>query len=422
MYTDQKQKPTDVVQEKWWSVTRRAIGPAAIISASFVGPGTITTASVAGISYQYALLWTLPVAGIMSFLFMDQTARIGIIAKKTLQEALYEITKDKIWRWPVAILVIAAIGIGNCAFVIGNVTGAALGIQGVVGGPTQLWTVMTGVISIGFLLAGSYKLLERVLTGFVVIMSVVFLITAIAIRPDLGALFQGALFPVVPPESFPLVIGLVGTTISSYQFFLHSSAAKEHWNTEADLKLARIDYFFSISLGILISMAIVVTASAMYGTDLTISYGARELAEQLKPTLGSYAPILFSIGLFAASISSAIPTAMATGWVFTGILGLNTRLTSLPCRVTMVAFIFVATYFATIGERPLSMILFAQMTNGLLLPIAAISVLFVANKQDLLGSYVNKLWLNLASGALVLLTLYLGFRSFSDVFGTIFGS
>ncbi|PSN20820.1 manganese transporter [filamentous cyanobacterium CCP5] len=421
MYTQKKPQAESIVQEKWWSVTRRAIGPAAIISAAFVGPGTITTASVAGISYQYALLWTLPVAGIMSFLFMDQTARIGIVAKKTLQEALHDLTKGTIWRWPVAILVIAAIGIGNCAFVIGNITGAALGMQGVVGGPIPLWTVITGVVSIAFLLAGSYKLLERVLTGFVVVMSAVFLITAIAIRPDLGALFQGAVLPVIPPDSFPIVIGLVGTTISSYQFFLHSSAAKEHWSTESDLKLARIDYFVSVSLGILISMAIVVTAAALYGTNLTISYGARELAEQLRPTLGNYAPILFSVGLFAASISSAIPTALATGWVFTGILGLNTRLTSLPCRVVMVAFIFVATYFATIGERPLSMILFAQMTNGLLLPIAAVAVLFVANKRDLLGSYVNKLWLNLASGALVLLTLYLGFRSLKDVFSTLLG-
>lgn len=421
MYTDEKQKIRSLPQEKGWSLIRRSIGPAAIISAAFVGPGTITTASVAGISYQYALLWTLPVAGIMSFLFLDQTARIGIVARMTLQEALREITRNTVWQWPVAILVIAAIGIGNCAFVIGNVTGSALGIQGIVGGPIPMWTIATGVISIGFLLAGSYKLLERMLTILVVLMSVVFLITAIAIRPNLGALLAGSLLPTVPPDSFPIAIGLIGTTISSYQFFLHSSAAKEHWKAENELRLARVDYLVSISLGVLISMSIVVTAAVLYGTDLSISYGARELAEQLKPTLGSYAPILFSLGLFAASISSAIPTALATGWVFTGILGLNTSLTSLPCRAAMVAFIFVATYFATVGEKPLSMILFAQMANGLLLPIAAVAVLFVANKRELLGSHVNKHWLNIASVALVVLTVYLGFRSLKDVLSTIVG-
>ena len=42
------------------------MGPAAIIASAFIGPGTITTSTISGTNFQYALLWAVVFSGIAS--------------------------------------------------------------------------------------------------------------------------------------------------------------------------------------------------------------------------------------------------------------------------------------------------------------------------------------------------------------------
>jgi len=393
------------------------IGPAAVIAAAFVGPGTITTASVAGIKFGYALLWPFLLSAIMGMILLEKCARIGIIGKTTLAEAIREyFSNNPALKLFIIVLTIGAIFIGNSAFVIGNVLGAALGAQVFIPLPTSVLSVIIGVIAILILMVGSYKLVEKFLITLVMIMTVSFVITAIAIKPDLVAILKGFLIPTIPAGSLPTIIGLIGTTISGYNFFLYSSASKERWSGAENLGNSRFDLFVSIPLGVLISAVVMITAAGMYGMNINLTYGATELAKQLEPVLGSAAKYIFGLGLFAASISSAVPTALATGYVVSGLLGWKVDMKDSKFKAVEVVFICVATFFAAIGKKPLAWILFAQGTNGLLLPISAIMVLIIANDKRLLGKYVPKQWENLVSGGLVAVTIYLGLRSLFSIF------
>ena len=112
---------------------------------------------------------------------------------------------------------------------------------------------------------GNYKMLERVLIGMVILMSIAFLITAIMTKPSFTDLFSG-LFSFQSPEgSLLTIIGLVGTTVVPYNLFLHAALVKEKWHKSSDLALARKDTLIAIVLRGLVSMCIIVSAAAIQG-------------------------------------------------------------------------------------------------------------------------------------------------------------
>lgn len=49
----------NVKKRKSLSEKFKDLGPAAIVTSAFVGPGTITTTTLAGINYQYEHLWAI---------------------------------------------------------------------------------------------------------------------------------------------------------------------------------------------------------------------------------------------------------------------------------------------------------------------------------------------------------------------------
>ena len=107
---------------------RKTLGPGLLVTAAFVGPGTVTTASVAGARFGYALLWALLFSVLATIVLQEMSARLGLVTRAGLGEALRS-TFTKPWlRWSCVALVVGAIGFGNAAYEAGNITGAAAGL------------------------------------------------------------------------------------------------------------------------------------------------------------------------------------------------------------------------------------------------------------------------------------------------------
>src|SRR5699024_11943995 len=62
------------------------MGPAAIVTSAFIGPGTITTTTLAGVNYRYELLWTILFSGLALLILMEMSSRIGIISNHDISE------------------------------------------------------------------------------------------------------------------------------------------------------------------------------------------------------------------------------------------------------------------------------------------------------------------------------------------------
>jgi manganese transport protein len=405
----------------------REIGPGAIVAAAFIGPGTVTTATLAGAGFGYSLLWALAFSIVATLVLQEMSARLGVITGAGLGEAVRARFGRGLPRLAAVALIVAAIAIGNAAYEAGNLLGATLGMRGVAGGPAGLWVPLFAGLAFALLWTGRYRAIERVLVGMVVVMSAVFLATALVLAPPLREIVAGILVPRAEgPRALLVALGLVGTTVVPYNLFLHAAAVGERWRGPADLRAARLDLTVAIVLGGVISMAIAVTAAgAAGGTGRTVA-SASEMAAQLEPLLGSWARAFFAAGLFAAGMTSAITAPLAASYAVAGALGWPRNLRDRRLRAVWGAVLLAGVPFAIAGTRPtiplgfgeVSIIVFAQVANGILLPAIAVFLLVAVNDRARMGAHVNGPVRNALGGVVVLTTMVLGATAVWRAIGT----
>ena len=208
----------------------KAIGPGAMVTASFIGPGTVTTASRAGAGFGYALLWTVIFSIIATIVLQEMAARIGIITQKGLGEAiLKQFDQNAGLQKILAYLVGGSVAFGCAAYISGDLTGTALGLETLMGVPVRVLASIIGIIVLILVVKGSMKFLENLLTFLVAVMAVVFVTTMIVAKPDWGEVFKGSVLPVISRENIIIVISMIGTTIVPYNFFMHTATARDNW-------------------------------------------------------------------------------------------------------------------------------------------------------------------------------------------------
>lgn len=396
-------------------------GPGALVTAAFIGPGTITTCSLAGARFGYALLWGMLFSIIATIILQEMSARLGIITHQGLGEALRKQFRNPVAKLLTAILVISAITIGNAAFETGNILGTSLGLQSILGKeiPIRVFVIITGMTAFALLYLGSYKVIEKVMIVLVIIMSLTFIATAVVISPELTELLKGMFFPSIPEGSIIALVGLIGTTVVPYNLFLHASAVSERWNKREDIPEARLDITVSVIIGGIISMAIIVTSAvAFFGIGNSISNGV-DLGLQLEPLVGKWARYFIGTGLFAAGISSAITAPLAAAYATTGIMGWSRDLRSLRFRIIWGIILMTGIAFSLMGFKPLEAIVFAQAANGILLPVIAIYLLWVMNSREIMDESKNSSVANAAGVIVVVVALGLGLWSILHIISIV---
>jgi len=392
---------------------RKYLGPSTLVTAAFIGPGTLTVCTISGANFGYSLLWVLLFATLSTIILQEMTARLGLITQSGLGEAIRNQIQHPLAKWIAILLVFLAIIIGNAAYEAGNISGAVLGITGIMGSSLP-WALVIGFISFGILFIGRIKIIERILIGLVILMSVVFLLTSILVKPDFLEIISGLFIPSINNANQLAILGLIGTTIVPYNLFLHASSVSQKWKSAEDLPDLRKENGVAIGLGGLISMAIVITsAAALFGQGIS---GVSEMAVQLEPLLGSWAKYFLALGLFAAGISSAITAPLAAAYTAKGIFGWDVSLTSWKFRIVWIFILAIGTLFSMLGYKPIEVIKIAQVANGVLLPIIVFFLIYLCNKRSLLGDYVNKNWQNVLAFVVILVSLIVSFRSLNSVF------
>lgn len=387
----------------------RAVGPGAVVTAAFIGPGTVTTATLAGATFGVSLLWALAFATLATIVLQEMSARLGLASGHGLGQALRAMPGPKWWGRGLAILAAIAVVSGAAAYEAGNLTGAALGLEVILGLDVRT-LVALGLAAAALLLwTGRYRWVERVLAACVAIMAIVFLWTAVMVAPHAGALLKGLLVPRLPSGAEITALALVGTTIVPYNLFLHAAAVNERWSDTRDLPAVRLDLLVAIGLGGVVSMAVVVTASAALGGASVQSAG--DMARQLEPLLGPWASYAFALGYAAAGLTSAITAPLAAAYTVLGALGRGRDTREPVARTVWAGCMAVGAAAALSGARPVPLIVFAQLVNGLLLPIVAVVLLIAMNDRHQLGEHVNGWKANLAGGGVVLLCVVLGVRA-----------
>ena len=390
----------------------RRFGPGMLVAAAFIGPGTVTTASIAGANFGFVLMWALLLSIIVTFVLQEMSSRLGIVSGLGLSEALRSSINNHFLKAFLMILIVSALGIGNAAFEVGNITGAAIGLSQISSLSISSSVLIVGILVLILLGTRIFKILEQILTVLVVIMSLLFLLTMITIEIDYSKLLRGLFIPTVTASSLLTIMALIGTTVVPYNLFLHADASKRKWKdqevTQA-LNNSRADTAISIGLGGLITLAIMSTSAvAFFGSSMEIS--SENLARQLEPILGSYSSYIFNFGLFVAGITSAVTAPLAASIAVTEALGWKNDPSSFRFKLVWIIILLIGVLFAYFGTKPLQAILFAQATNALLLPFLALFLFYVVNNSRLMGSHKNTITINMIAliiiMAVVLLSTY----------------
>lgn len=397
------------------------IGPGPLVAAAFIGPGTVTLCTLAGVNFGYALLWAMVLSIVATVVLQEMSARLGIISQKGLSEIIRSEIKSPLLKGLSIILILSAIVVGNAAYEAGNISGGVLGLEAILGqhsmnlGSFSLnyFSVAIGLVAFVLLYIGNYKVLEKALVSLVILMSIAFMVTAIMTKPNLVDVFKGVLVPKFPQDSILTIIGLIGTTVVPYNLFLHASLVKEKWSNKSDLKYARKDTIVAVVLGGIVSMCIIISAAAVQTTEVN---NAADLAKGLEPLFGSFSKYFLAIGLFAAGITSAITAPLAAAFVATGCLGWSTKMNSKRFKMVWMLILVVGVLSSSSGIKSIEIIKFAQVANGILLPVIAGFLIWIMNKHSVLGSYKNTLKQNVISLIILAIAIFLGVKSILKVF------
>ena len=392
------------------------IGPGPLVAAAFIGPGTVTLCTIAGVNFGLALLWAMVLSVVATIVLQEMAARLGIVTQKGLSEVIRTEIKHPLFKTLTVILILSAIVIGNAAYEAGNISGSVLGLQAVFSGSKAFFSILIGIIAFTLLFIGNYKVLEKALVALVILMSIAFLITAIMTKPNISEIFKGIFVPKFPEGSLLTIVGLIGTTVVPYNLFLHASLVKEKWHDTSQLKNAKKDTIVAVVLGGLVSMCIIIAASAIQSNNIT---NAADLAKGLEPLFGSFSKYFLAMGLFAAGITSAITAPLAAAYVACGCLGWEANLRSKQFRGVWMFILTVGVLSAASGVKSIEIIKFAQVANGILLPIIAAFLIWIVNKKSVLGIYKNTTKQNIIGGIILAIALFLGLKSILKVFALL---
>jgi manganese transport protein len=389
-----------LVQVLFWS----------IISAAFIGPGTVTTAASAGARHGARLLWALAFSTVACLVLQEASARLTVVSGRDLGQAIRDRFRGGTLGVVLPGFVLSAIVLGCAAYEAGNLLG---GVEGAVLGTglPRVWlTLAGGGLAFALLQLGTTRTVSRVLGGVVAFMGVAFFLTAMRLGPDPVALVRGTLLPGLPPGSPFLVMALVGTTVVPYNLFLGSGIARGQ-----TLGALRFGLGVAIVLGGLISMAVLVV-----GTVLEPPLAFDALGRALRDRMGTWAETLFAFGLLAAGLSSAITAPLAAAVTARSLLtpggshghtgpGAPWREGSWRFRSVWLLVLLTGMVFGLAQVRPIPAIILAQALNGLLLPFVAVFLLLLVNDAHVMGREgLNGAFSNVAMGIVVAVTVLLG--------------
>lgn len=399
-----------------------SLGPGAIMAASIIGPGTVTTASTQGASYGYTSLWLILVSCIIAYFFQEPGSRIAIGLNKDMMIGIREHMGKK-----TAILLYVVVLVGSLAFQAGNVSGATMALTYFFPGTSAvMWAVAISAVGCIIYLANKFSLVENVNQILIILMVLAFVITAFASGPSIGDLFTEGFSFHIPGGNATLALSLLATTVCPNLVLGFSAFTLAKYGKVDDpvraIKMSNFGLGFNMGVAFFITSAIVVCAgTVLHPQGITIS-SAGEMAGQLVPILGRFAGVFFALGLFAAAFSSVLYHITLQERLLPKALGLDPNPKATHNRViTAVVLLVPILIIAISGSSPVSLIITAQALNGFALPLVFIISWKLTSDKKFMGEYVNTKIQNIIFSIVTLLTLVFAINALRGVVVRILG-
>jgi NRAMP (natural resistance-associated macrophage protein)-like metal ion transporter len=374
------------------------LGPGFITAVVDNDSGGIYTYSAAGAKYGYLPLWTLLPITVVLIITQEMCSRMGAVTGKGLSDLIREEFGLRMTFLLMAVLVLA-----NLTNVMAEFAGIASSLE--LFHISRYISVPLAALAVWFLVVkGNYRSVEKIFL-FACVFYVTYVISGILVKPDWKEAALYSVKPVLMLDSgyLYMLIGMVGTTIAPWMQFYLQAAVVEKGITAKEYAESRIEVIVGCMMTSVIAFFIIVAcAGAIWSVRPRDIQDASEAALGLRP-FGEYAFLLFSAGLFNASIFAACILPLSTAYsVCEGLgfeAGVNKRMREAPVFYFLYTLLIVAGAGVVLipGFPLVRMILLSQVLNGVLLPFVLIFMILLINRQDLMGEWVNPRWFNQVS-------------------------
>jgi NRAMP (natural resistance-associated macrophage protein)-like metal ion transporter len=394
------------------------IGPGIITGSVDNDVGGITTYSIAGAQYGYALIWTLIPAFIILLVVQEMNARMGIVTGKGLADLIRENFGVKITFF---------ISLGLVISNIGNTTSEFAGVAGsmeILGMSRYLSVPLAGILVWFLVVKGSYRSSEKIFLVFSVFL-LTYVVSALMQKPNWNDIGQSIIKPEIHFDVgyISIVIGIIGTTIAPWMQFYMQSAVIEKGLKKEDYPYTMVDVVIGcvLTVGVAFFIVVACAASLHQNVNTQVIHEAKDAAIALRPVAGIFASQLFAFGLLIASILP-LATAYYICEAFGFEAGIDKKLKEAPEFYTFFTAIMVVSILIILipGAPLIPIILWTQIINGMLLPVVLISMMIIINKYEVMGNDRNGAvknsigWLTII--ILILLTIALTVKPIIDLF------
>ena len=386
-----------------------------------IGTGSVTTMATAGANYGMSLLWTVLVSCAATYLMIACYGRYTLVTGETALQAF-----RKHIHPAVGAFFIIALGIGVCASV--------MGVMGIVAEIAYEWskTFIKGGIdplycaaffaAIAYFIfwSGTTQVFERALAVIVAIMAGAFVLNFFILMPPVGDMARG-LIPTVPEtassETGPLLLiaSMVGTTIFSGLFILRTTLVQEAGWTIKHEKQQKRDAAFAAIMMFVISASIMAAAAGSLFAEGVGLERASQMIGLLEPLAGSLAVSIFAVGIIAAGVSSQFPNLLMIPWLLCDFRSTPRDMTIWQYRLLVFLISLLALVVPLFDARPVFVMILSQAFNVVLLPVTVACILYLGNREDLMGEHKHSMATNIGLGALLLFALFTGYMAWQGL-------
>jgi manganese transport protein len=394
------------------------MGPAFIASVAYMDPGNFAANLQGGAQFGYTLLWVVVASNLVGIIIQTLSAKLGIATGKNLAE----LCRDTFPR-PVVLSLWVLMEIVAMATDMAEFIGAAVGFNLLLGIPLWVAGLLTAVATIVILGLERYgfRPLEAVITGFVGVISVCYLIETVLDRPDWGNVLLHAVKPeLAGPESVLLAAGILGATVMPHAIFLHSALTQGRIAVREPSQLRRLyryehaDVLIAMGMAGLINAAmLIMAASTFHRAGMTGVGTLAEAHQTLQPLLGPAASLIFALSLLASGLSSTSVGTMAGQIIMQGFLRRH-----IPPWVRRLATMAPSLVVIMIGWEPTRVLVLSQVALSFGLPFAILPLAYFTSKASIMGELVNRRYTTVAAWAITAMVLVLNaYLLYVTIFG-----
>ena len=379
-----------------------SFGPAIIVAAIVLGPGSILTSSKVGAQYGYPAVTAIILAVILMIAMVALSARIGVIYDDSPCDQLAR----RLGR-PVSVIVGAILFALVAIFQYSNNVAIISGLAplfdsedfSLTAGATPaiiLVSFNAVVIFCFYRMRHLYDSIESLMKWLIGLMVVAFLINFLVVFSS-----PRGYVPVSSKQEPDVIVllGLMGTTFSVGGAFYQAYLVKEKGWKLPDAQRGLFDSVISISVVGVVSIVILMTAARVFHgrPDPVVLSGVGDVAMQLQPLFGRWAKGIFCLGIFAGAFSSFLVNALVGGTVLSDSLGKGSRLgegwTLSLTTVALLCGLIVALFNLSDAASTVNLITFAQALTVLGLPALALALLYLGTRPDLTGERKVPRWI-----------------------------